>query len=174
LYRELESGREVDGELDGRRIEQVELADVSDDTETLRAVHSVDPDNAGAAGVRGDASYQCVGGLVDERDVDVGGTKIPKDSMVWVLYAAANHDPSVFPDPDRFDPDRENLAQHLSFSKGTHFCIGAPLARLEARLALEAIVRRLPGLRLVEDQELIYTPSPVGQGVEGLLVTWEQ
>ena len=108
------------------------------------------------------------------RDVEVGGTKIPKDSMVWVLYAAANHDPSVFPDPDRFDPDRENLAQHLSFSKGTHFCIGAPLARLEARLALEAIVRRLPGLRLVEDQELIYTPSPVGQGVEGLLVTWEQ
>src|SRR5213079_2210798 len=70
FYRELESGREVEVERDGRRIEHVELADVSDDSETRRAVHSVDADNVGAAGVQGDGSDQCVSGLADERDVD--------------------------------------------------------------------------------------------------------
>jgi cytochrome P450 len=62
--------------------------------------------------------------------------------------AGANRDPAVFPDPDRFDVRRENAADHLAFAHGPHFCFGAHLARLETRTVLEALLTRLPGLRL--------------------------
>ncbi|WP_433471849.1 cytochrome P450 [Spirillospora sp. CA-142024] len=82
------------------------------------------------------------------RDTDLGGTPVPAGDLVRVSIAGANRDPAVFPDPDRFDPRRANVAEHLAFAHGPHFCFGAHLARLEARTALAALLERLPGLRL--------------------------
>ncbi|MGW0816515.1 cytochrome P450 [Streptomyces viridiviolaceus] len=83
-------------------------------------------------------------------DIDVAGTTIPKGSPVWLVIAAANRDPKRFEDPDRFDPDR-NDNQHLGFYTGIHYCFGAPLARIEARLALPELFRRMKNPRLLAD-----------------------
>jgi cytochrome P450 len=83
-------------------------------------------------------------------DIDVHGVTIPKGSRVWLVLAAGNRDPERFQDPDRFDPDREDI-QHLGFGSGIHSCFGAPLARTEAQIALSELARRLDNPRLVED-----------------------
>jgi len=82
------------------------------------------------------------------RPVVVDGHPLPKDAMLVVLIAGANRDPSVFPDPARFDPLRPNSRDHLAFSAGIHYCIGAGLARLEAEAALRTLFRRFPRLTL--------------------------
>ncbi|WP_021598782.1 cytochrome P450 [Actinomadura welshii] len=82
------------------------------------------------------------------RDTDLGGTTVGAGDLVRVSIAGANRDPAVFADPDRFDVRRHNTAEHLAFAHGPHFCFGAPLARLEARTALAAVLDRLTGLRL--------------------------
>jgi cytochrome P450 len=81
-------------------------------------------------------------------DVELGGASIAAGELVRVSIAGANRDPAVFADPDRFDLERENAARHLAFAHGPHVCVGVHLARLEARTALAALLRRLPGLRL--------------------------
>ena len=73
---------------------------------------------------------------------------IPAGDTVQCLLGAANRDPAVFPDPDRYDLTRANLDRHIAFGSGRHFCLGAALARLETRVALGALLDRLPGLRL--------------------------
>jgi cytochrome P450 len=78
---------------------------------------------------------------------ELGGVPIGKGDLVRVSIAGANRDPSVFPDPGRFDVRRANAAEHLTFAHGPHFCFGAPLARIEACAVLEALLTRLPGLR---------------------------
>lgn len=78
--------------------------------------------------------------------VDVGGTTIPADAQVVLLYASANHDEAQFPDPEAFLPER--TASHLAFGHGVHTCVGMPLARLEMRSALWCLLDRYPGLRL--------------------------
>ncbi|TDB88809.1 cytochrome P450 [Actinomadura sp. 7K534] len=82
------------------------------------------------------------------RDTALGGAPVRAGDLVRVSIAAANRDPAVFPDPDRYDVRRENAAEHLAFARGPHFCFGSHLARLEARAALTALLDRLPGLRL--------------------------
>jgi cytochrome P450 len=81
-------------------------------------------------------------------DVEVGGVRLRRDSGVLVLLAAANRDPAVHPDPDRFDLHREQATPHLAFSGGVHYCLGAPLSRLEGEVALRVLAERAPQLRL--------------------------
>ncbi|MBA6434322.1 cytochrome P450 [Streptomyces sp. GMR22] len=82
--------------------------------------------------------------------VDVAGTTIPKGVPVVLALASANRDPKRFRDPDRFDPTRRDN-QHLGFGSGVHICYGAPLARVEAQIALGALLPHLTTATLVED-----------------------
>lgn len=106
-------------------------------------------------------------------DVELGGQTIPKGAMIQVLMASADHDEAQFPAGDTFDPHREKTNRHIAFGYGVHFCLGAPLARLETRIALERLSQRLPSLRLVPNQEISYTPDLIFHGVKQLLVEWD-
>lgn len=86
------------------------------------------------------------------QDVTVEGHTIPAGTEVALLLAGANRDPAVWPDPARFDPARPVTA-HTAFGAGLHFCVGAPLARLELQIALPILFARLPNLRLAEPPE---------------------
>jgi cytochrome P450 len=81
-------------------------------------------------------------------DVEVSGAAIGRGELVRVSIAAANRDPEVFADPDRFDVRRSNARQHVAFAHGPHVCLGMHLARLEARTAVDRLLSRLPALRL--------------------------
>jgi cytochrome P450 len=84
---------------------------------------------------------------VTARDCELGGVAIPAGTNVSVSVAAANRDPKRYPDPDRFDPARKNIA-HLTFGGGPHLCLGMHLARMEATVAINALLDRLSDLRL--------------------------
>jgi P450-derived glycosyltransferase activator len=79
--------------------------------------------------------------------LDLDGRPVRRGQFVLTLIGAANRDPAVYPDPDRFDIHRDHTADHLAFSSGIHYCIGQPLARLEATAALRMLAERMPGLR---------------------------
>ncbi|GAA4870872.1 cytochrome P450 [Actinomycetospora straminea] len=80
-------------------------------------------------------------------DVELGGQRLRRDTGVLVLLASAGRDPAAHPDPDRFDPHREQATTHLAFSGGAHYCLGAALARMEGEVALEMLAERRPRLR---------------------------
>lgn len=82
--------------------------------------------------------------------VTVGGVEIPAGTTVMVLNGAANRDPRHFDDPQTFDPTRKNARHHLAFGRGIHTCPGAPLARAEARVAIERLLDRTSGIRISE------------------------
>jgi cytochrome P450 len=105
-------------------------------------------------------------------DFELHGRKIQRGQLVFLGMAAANRDPAVFPEPDRFDITRQNN-KHLSFAFGPHLCLGAPLARVELELGLEALFRRMPDLRLDEEQPArIKCHSLVFRGFDSLPVRW--
>jgi cytochrome P450 len=104
-------------------------------------------------------------------DIEIAGTTIPQGSPLALVCAAGNRDPSRFPDPDRFDPDRTGN-QHLGFGGGIHYCFGAPLARVEAQVALPELARRLVNPALVADPPP-YRANPVLRGPLHLLVDFD-
>ncbi len=102
-------------------------------------------------------------------DVEIGGRAIDKGAMVVTVIGAANRDPAQFPDPDRLDLGRVDN-RHIAFGFGIHFCLGAPLARLEGQVALGTLARRLPALALATDT-LEWRESQVLRGLKALPVT---
>lgn len=106
-------------------------------------------------------------------DTEVGGEAVRAGSTLFVNLNAANHDERKFPEPDRFDPRRENGNQHLAFGAGPHFCVGQTLARVELQVCLDTFVRRLPALRLRDDVAGLRPRDGVAAGgLEELWVTW--
>jgi cytochrome P450 len=108
------------------------------------------------------------------REVTLGGVAIPAGSSVYFSLSAANRDAEVFADAESFDLCRANAGEHLAFGKWAHFCLGAVLARLEAKVALEALLDRLPDLRLApgQDQGLPYYNNMIVPVLLGLEVEW--
>ena len=104
------------------------------------------------------------------KTVELSGVTIPEGSICTVLFGSANRDERRYADPERFDITRD-ASGHLAFGHGIHFCLGAPLARLEGRIALEALLRRLPNLRRV-DAEVELVPSFFLRGPQRLPLTF--
>jgi len=105
-------------------------------------------------------------------DVEVAGVTIPQGATVVLLLASGSRDPARFPAPERFDPERADN-EHLGFGDGIHSCIGAPLARVEAQVALSTLARRLVNPRLVADPPP-YREDPSLCGPEHLLVAFDR
>ena len=109
-------------------------------------------------------------GRLATTDLEVAGQKFRKGEQVVTLLAAANRDPERFPDPDRFDVAREDN-QHLTFSHGIHYCLGAALARLEGQVVFSRLVERYPDIELACDPDTIqYRPHFVLRGLQTLPV----
>ncbi|MEU0236370.1 cytochrome P450 [Nocardiopsis sp. NPDC006198] len=105
-------------------------------------------------------------------DIEVGGTVIPAGDGIIPLLAAADHDPAVFPDPERIDFDRTGRT-HVAFSYGIHQCVGQNVARLELGVAIGTLVDRMPGLRAAEPFESVrFRHDGIAFGPERVLVTW--
>jgi pimeloyl-[acyl-carrier protein] synthase len=104
-------------------------------------------------------------------DTELHGQRLTEGQLVYLMLGAANRDPRVFDEPDRFDLERQPN-RHLAFGKGIHFCVGAPLSRLEARIAFPALLA-LPGLGLAAD-EVRWTESITHRGLEALEVTFDR
>lgn len=102
------------------------------------------------------------------RDTELGGVAIAKGTMIWLMFGSANRDASVFPDPDRFDPERPNLKESVAFGRGAHFCIGAPLARLELKVLFEQVAKHVASFALPAGYRLAYEPSYILRGLAAL------
>ncbi len=107
---------------------------------------------------------------VARSEVEVDGVSIPAGSMLQLLFGSANHDETVYEDPDDFVLDRPGIKRHLAFGLGAHFCLGAPLARVETRVALQGLSRHFPALRVPPEARLSYLPSPTTLTLAGLPV----
>ncbi|MER7178913.1 cytochrome P450 [Streptomyces hyaluromycini] len=103
--------------------------------------------------------------VLDEIEID--GTAIPRGAEIAMLFGSANHDPAVFENPDRLDLTRRDNP-HISFSAGIHYCIGAPLARIELAASMTALLERAPALTLAAEPDR--KPNFVIRGLEGLRV----
>ncbi len=110
----------------------------------------------------------------NDKEVTLGGAPLEQDTKVMLLWAGGNLDPEVFENPMHFDLDRDlaKVRRHLAFGYGTHFCRGAPLARLEGEVFLKVITRRLKNLRL-NGEVVMEKRMPVLQGIRELPVAWD-
>jgi cytochrome P450 len=102
----------------------------------------------------------------------IGGVELPAGAKVLLLLGSANHDEAVFADGDALDICRPNLGKHLAFGQGIHYCLGAPLARLEAQVVLQELTARLPNARLVEPQDVPFSRNTTFRSPLRLLVEW--
>ena len=114
----------------------------------------------------------CTWRRLTARDSVINGVEIPADANLLLMLNSANRDEKTFPEPDAIISTRDNLKDHLAFGYGIHYCVGAPLARLEMALLLEALTRKLPKLRLLPDQKIAYTRNISFRGPVSLHVTW--
>ncbi len=115
------------------------------------------------------------------KDAQVGGVSIPAGSIVTVCSGGVNRDPRRFADPDAFDYDRAGVRDHVAFSRGSHGCIGAPLARMEVRVALERFLERTSDIRIsekhhgpAEARRYDYEPTYMLHGLRSLYVEWDK
>ena len=99
--------------------------------------------------------------------MELSGQHIPANELLMVWLAAANRDEVAFPEPDAFDPARDPN-NHLSFGRGVHFCLGAPLARLEGRIALNILLDRFPRLRTDPQDGPTFKTIPIMTGIDKL------
>jgi cytochrome P450 len=181
----------VQAEVDGERLSDDEVVNFSmvlliagHITTTMllgNTVLCLDAHPGAAARVRTDRSL--VPGVIEEslrfltpfatlgrsttRDVELGGQHVPADSLLMVWIAAANRDERQFDRPHVFDPTRDPNP-HLAFGRGIHFCLGAPLARLEGRVALNILFNRFTELRVDPANAPTFMPSPNMTGVSTL------
>jgi cytochrome P450 len=105
------------------------------------------------------------------RDTEIAGVAIPAGAQLFLTFASAHRDESHFEDADTFDISRSGARTHFAFGKGVHLCIGAPLARLEMKVALEVLTEITPEMRLVDEQDFAMVPNLVFRSMEKLLVT---
>jgi cytochrome P450 len=104
------------------------------------------------------------------RDTELAGVPLKKGSRLIIAFCSANRDEEVFADPDTFDPSRDNVRDNLAFGKGIHFCLGANLSRLEGKVALEELSKRLDTLSLSASNTFDYYPSFMLRGLTRLNV----
>lgn len=109
---------------------------------------------------------------VATRDTVVGGVEVPAGTAIFLNFASAHREASIWDRPDEFDIHRPNANRHIAFGKGVHYCLGARLAKFETQLVLEALTERIPTLALVEDQQFEYFPNITFRGPTKLHVTW--
>jgi cytochrome P450 len=102
------------------------------------------------------------------RDTKLADVDIPAGSVLMAVIGAANRDPRVFADPDRFDARRSNARRNVGFGHGEHFCPGASLARTEARISFERLLTRLDDFRLVDPNALSYVKTFIIRGLSAL------
>nr|7AYX_A Chain A, Cytochrome P450 113A1 [Streptomyces filamentosus NRRL 15998]7AYX_B Chain B, Cytochrome P450 113A1 [Streptomyces filamentosus NRRL 15998] len=169
-------------EVDGKRLDDEEIVGVIGmfliagylpaSVLTANTVMALDEHPAALAEVRSDPAL--LPGAIEEvlrwrpplvrdqrlttRDADLGGRTVPAGSMVCVWLASAHRDPFRFENPDLFDIHR-NAGRHLAFGKGIHYCLGAPLARLEARIAVETLLRRFERIEIPRDESVEFHES---------------
>ncbi len=120
--------------------------------------------------LRYDSPVQYTGRIV-RNDTEIGGVPVRAGDDVRLILAAANRDPEAYPRADELDIRRE-MGTNLAFGAGVHYCLGAPLARLEAAIAMPALARRFPNMRLADSAPLTYRIAPVLRGLEALPVTF--
>jgi cytochrome P450 len=106
------------------------------------------------------------------QDTVVAGQTLPAGAELLLIMGSGNRDESQFTDPERFDIDRANARAHISLGYGIHFCVGAPLARLQLKVVLEELTQTLPGLELVPDQAFGFVPNTSFRAPLALHVRW--
>jgi cytochrome P450 len=105
-------------------------------------------------------------------EVEIAGVTIPQGSLIWACYASTGHDEERFDGPERFDVHRANSDGHLNFGKGRHFCMGAPLARLETNVAIGMLLDRIPEIRVDVEAPVEYAPSLIVPELLHLNAEW--
>jgi cytochrome P450 len=130
--------------------------------------------NALEEGIRYDSPGHWFTRTTENSDVTVGDVTIPRGSRVMLVAGSANRDPEMFPDPDTFDIHR-NAGGHLAYGHGIHFCLGAPVARLESRIAFERLFTRLPGIRLeIPLDQVPIAPQTIIRRIERLPLAFDR
>ena len=109
-----------------------------------------------------------------KQDTELAGVKIPEGSVLLLRFDAANRDSKIFADGEHFEVDRSNAVNHLAFSHGIHFCVGAALARKEMVVAYEQLLNRLQNIQLaVGKNDLTHFPNVLMRGLKHLYIEFE-